>query len=421
MAIHLGLRSILSLVGIVILIIGVWYVDRTWDEQGASAVERSKDKDLKPPVDLEAELDAALRFPLLFLGGWALFAISYFFPTDGGSSLTFSVTAVLAAISALVLSGVGSLPMADAVRHRRAKRKQILSLMFLLSWVALTVFTGLEAENTLETFIFAAAGMVSIVVAMMFLFAHRKMGTVWEKTGAPNPRPVVYNPGGPLFVLGWFLFWLAMASASPEAGDGYLLFDLNLRTAVAFIAGLGVVFAVFAVDYAHDEGAKYVGFGTDGSALGRLVETPIPFIAKWTLFGLVNFISPDNGFASPTIRSILILVICLVMGVFVGVFIQSAIYKADGPLMSMLSVGFVTLLALLAIAVSFAGGAAPYLIVLGVIMVAMSQRHLVQDRKRGNYWIANGEPNPSPIVYSAGALMFPAGWILSSWAISLPA
>ena len=182
-----------------------------------------------------------------------------------------------------------------------------------------------------------------------------------------------------------------------------------------------MVFSVFAVDYAHDEGAKYVGFGTDGSALGRLVETPIPFIAKWTLFGLVNFISPDNGFASPTIRSILILVICLVMGVFVGVFIQSAIYKADGPLMSMLSVGFVTLLALLAIAVSFAGGAAPYLIVLGVIMVAMSQRHLVQDRKRGNYWIANGEPNPSPIVYSAGALMFPAGWILSSWAISLPA
>ena len=54
-------------------------------------------------------------------------------------------------------------------------------------------------------------------------------------------------------------------------------------------------------------------------------------------------------------------------------------------------------------------------------MVAMSQRQLVQDRKRGKYWMANGEPNPSPIVYSVGALMFPAGWILSSWAISLPA
>ena len=135
----------------------------------------------------------------------------------------------------------------------------------------------------------------------------------------------------------------------------------------------------------------------------------------------MNFIGPDNAFASPTIRSILILVICLVMGVFVGVFIQTAIYKGNAPLMSMLSVGFVTLLALLAIAISFAGGAAPYLVVLGVMMVAMSQRQLVQDRKRGKYWMANGEPNPSPIVYSTGALMFPAGWILTSWAISLPA
>ena len=141
----------------------------------------------------------------------------------------------------------------------------------------------------------------------------------------------------------------------------------------------------------------------------------------WTLFGLVNFIDPDNSLAEPTTRTILILVICLVMGVFVGVFIQTAIYKGNAPLMSKLSMGFVTLLALLAIAVSFAGGAAPYLVVPGVIMVAMSQRQLVQDRKRGKYWMANGEPNPSPIVYSVGALMFPAGWILASWAISLPA
>ena len=42
--IQFGLRSLISLVGILTIIIGVWYVDRTWDEKGSAAYARAKAK-----------------------------------------------------------------------------------------------------------------------------------------------------------------------------------------------------------------------------------------------------------------------------------------------------------------------------------------------------------------------------------------
>ena len=53
-----------------------------------------------------------------------------------------------------------------------------------------------------------------IVMSMKVLWKFRKMGDTWEKDGRPNPKPVVYNPGGPMFVFGWFLFWIGMSSST---------------------------------------------------------------------------------------------------------------------------------------------------------------------------------------------------------------
>lgn len=46
--IEFGPRSILSIVGIITLISGVWYVDRTWDEKGSAAYKRAKAKSSDP-------------------------------------------------------------------------------------------------------------------------------------------------------------------------------------------------------------------------------------------------------------------------------------------------------------------------------------------------------------------------------------
>ena len=82
-----------------------------------------------------------------------------------------------------------------------------------------------------------------------------------------------------MFVFGWFLFWVGMAATSDGTADSGLPIYFNLRTALAFFAGCGMVPVVMFVDYAHDEGGKYVGMGTDGAHFGRFLESPIPFLS----------------------------------------------------------------------------------------------------------------------------------------------
>ena len=53
------------------------------------------------------------------------------------------------------------------------------------------------------------------------------------------------------------------------------------RTALSFISGCGMVPVVLLIDYAHDEGAEFLGFGTDGRFFGRFLESPIPFLLFW--------------------------------------------------------------------------------------------------------------------------------------------
>ncbi|MFT7625755.1 MAG: hypothetical protein ACI9WU_004946, partial [Myxococcota bacterium] len=198
------------------------------------------------------DLDAAFPFPVAFLLGWALFALSYLFPTGGGAGMHLGVAELIAAAFSLALGVIASVAMGDAVRHRNASKKQKLSMAFGLSWVGLTIASGLSAGLGAVSFAFCGAGVVSIVASMKILWEHRKMGDSWEQEGKPNPRPVVYNMGGPLFVFGWFLFWVGMSSTASGTADSGLPCYFNARTALAFFAGCGMVPVVMMLDYAHD-------------------------------------------------------------------------------------------------------------------------------------------------------------------------
>jgi hypothetical protein len=242
--------------------------------------------------------------------GWGLFALSYLFPTDGSSTVELAAGSVAAAVFSLALGVIASVPMGDAVRHRNASKKQKLSMAFVLSWVGLTVSSGFSANLGAPSFVLGAAGAVSIIASMRILWKHRKMGDAWEQHGRPNSNPVVYNMGGPLFVFGWFLFWLGMSATPGIATDHSLAIDLNARTALAFFAGCGMVPVVMMMDYAHDEGGEYVGFGTDGSHFGRFFESPIPFVSMWILFGLASLLQPDNSVLMSSPRRWLLVANC---------------------------------------------------------------------------------------------------------------
>ena len=86
--IEIGLRALLSVLGMATLIAGVWHVDRAWDEDGSLAFERFQGQNASATgTSLDSALDAALRPPVLFIIGWALFGAAYLFPRGGGTSL----------------------------------------------------------------------------------------------------------------------------------------------------------------------------------------------------------------------------------------------------------------------------------------------------------------------------------------------
>lgn len=471
---------------------GVWYVDRSWDQKGSAAYYKAAQKAatdapgragvagatapssvmrqrnslavinttgrVQAVVETvteegavrvpTSELDAAFPFPKAFLIGWGFLATSYLFDSNVALpdvALDLTTHNYISIAACLVLSIVASIPMGDAVRNRKPTKKLALSAAFAMSWMVLAVSSGLGSIDPLElrnsglSLGLCLGGAVSIIASMKILWEFRKMGDYWEQNARPNPNPVVYNMGGPLFVFGWLLFFLG--SSSVNAGESVamsvdpakdLAFTLpiffNARTALAFFSGCGMVPIVMMLDNAHDDGGKFVGFGTDGGHFGRFWETPIPFLTAWTLFGLSSFLTLDNHFDLTT-PHLAILGLCAAIGVDAGVLIQTALYEGDMQRKNIFSIPFVLLFIALAVNMGLgpdfdienlqAGGAAMAFAIPGAALCVAGQKTVFGDRIRGDYWMENKQPNPNPNVYSYGEPLFMTGWIFMSIAMSL--
>jgi hypothetical protein len=231
---------------------------------------------------------------------------------------------------------------------------------------------------------------------------------------------ILDNMGGPMFVFGWFLFWVGMCGTSEfdELSAEGLPIYFTFRTLIAFLSGCGMVPVVLVLDYAHDEGAEYVGMGTDGRFFGRFWESAYPFLIAWTLLGVAALLPLEDGI---TTRQWIIFANCILQGIDAGIFIQTALYKGDMASKNKWSIPFVLLFLALAINIGIHGGLALALSLPGAILVIVGQKTVFGDRKRGDYFMQNnGEVNPNPIVYSAGEPLFMTGWILISLAMALP-
>lgn len=411
--------------------------DRLWDEEGSKAYKRaareSKGKSGKKATDSTPlvgdgvtippdELEKAFPFPYAFLLGWTLFGLSYLAPLDaalGSSESEVNWHAIAAAVVSLLLGYIASVPMGDAVQKRNAPKKTFLSLCFVSSWLALVIVSGYGEMTPLHVAL-RAIGAICIIASMKILWKFRKMGDDWEKEGKPNPNPVVYNLGGPLFVFGWFLFWVGMASTTDTEEYGTvpgLPLYFTLRTALAFLSGCGMVPVVMVVDYAHDEGAEFLGFGTDGRYFGRFWESPIPFVSAWALFGFASWFPLGE---KPSTLQCIILVNCAAQGIVAGLLIQNALYKGDMAGKTRWSIPFVLLFLALAAELGHTGGLRLALSLPGAILIIAGQKTVFGDRKRGDYWMETGNVNPNPIVYSYGEPLFMTGWLMMSLVMAMP-
>ena len=174
---QLSPRFLLGLVGAIVLVGGVWHADRSWDEKGSAAYKAAKAKGV--PLSKEA-IDASFPFPWAFLLGWALYAAAYGFPASS-TDIELTTPGMFASGFCVALSIIASIPMAYAVKNRKATLKKLLGLSFVLSWLGLTVSTTLSTGNGAATAIPCALGAFSIVASMKILWKYR---TVWKSTSA---------------------------------------------------------------------------------------------------------------------------------------------------------------------------------------------------------------------------------------------
>jgi hypothetical protein len=150
--------------------------DRKWDEEGSKAYERAaqgiaatSSKDSTPttstPLIPREDLDAAFPLPIAFLIGWTLFGVSYFYPVDGSTDIVVTGTAIVSALVCLALGWIASVPMGDAVQSRNAAKKNVLGMLFVSSWLALTIVSGWGELTTIHV-IFRALGAICIIASM---------------------------------------------------------------------------------------------------------------------------------------------------------------------------------------------------------------------------------------------------------------
>jgi len=469
----IGWRSMIAFFGYLIMQIGLWRTENAWDEQGSLAYIEAAGQDAGvAPETLEAmswnatipedKLKAAFPLPVGFLVGWWVWGISYLFPMDGSTDVDPTAFGIIACVVSFLVSFIASIPMADAVMNRNGQKKMILSLMFLVGWLTLGVMSSLDVSKQLDdmnddsnragVWILCMLGPITIILSQKILFSSRKMGTAWEQDGKPNFHPIVYNMGGPLFVLGWFMLWMG-TSAIPSkvlesklypdhlqfSKDGdemaYIPLFLNWRTFIAFIGGCAMVPVVRFLDYSHDEDGPWLGendegkvfgkwwLGTDGTYFGVFLESPWPFIMAWTCFGIAPMIAYDNSFEAP-VRAILILINCILQGVDAGILIQANLYAGNMAGKQKFSIPFVILFLCLAINIGSRWDWHALIFSLpGAILIILGQKTVFGARKRGDYTMQNpGKANPynQVFVYSWGEVFFMMGWLAICWGASFP-
>lgn len=471
--IFFGWRSGIALLGYLIMQVGLWNAEFKWDEEGSAAyLEAAGQSGSQAPEALEAtpmeatipddKLKAAFPVPWGFLIGWWVWGLSYLFPVNGTIE-DFEPTwaGIVALVVCLFISFVASIPMSDAVMNRDGPKKMKLSLGFLIGWICLGVFSAVDAilslENiksdesadlsTVHQWVCCMLGPFTIILSQKILFASRKMGTLWEESGKPNFHPIVYNMGGPLFVLGWFILWLGTSGVPvdnilktdlymdlPDLPP-YLPIFLNWRTWLAFMGGCAMVPVVRFLDFSHDEDGPWLGendegkvfgkwyLGTDGSYFGVFLESPWPFVMAWTCFGFSSFFAYDNSIDAGW-RQILLLINCLLQGVDAGILIQANLYAGNMEGKQKFSMPFVLLFVLLAINIGSAWRwHALIMSIPGAILIILGQKTVFGARKRGDYTMQNkGQANPyeTVFVYSWGEVFFMMGWIIICWAMSFP-
>lgn len=455
----LGTRAWTSLWGIVWIVAGSWRADRIWDDivddeaepvvtdiaTAASEILDSAYEHMDATYRAVTNTNSAdfKRIHKLFRGpmgvslsiagmGWFFLAVSFLMDCHQLSGWYFSPIAFLSVLVVILLATTQTVFFSLAMHERSVhEHSHFFTFTSFFGYVALGVLVMLDRNDA--PFWLSMVGAGASTVAPNLLWFCRKRGDIYDRAAVLNPRPVLYNVGGPLLVAGWIMFWVAMNCV--VAGNNGMVMHPSLpvywtsRTAVAFEGALVILAAYWASGYAQDE-HDIVGDKSSSSAvndrsvrplnsfpLGRELEMRLAFVVAYLMTAVAAFLPTFSGHH---FWSVLLFLTIVAQGFAVGVQHVLGIRANDKQKLFKWTRVSVVLYALICIFIFLASGfAAGMLALTGSLFMGAGWMLLQTDRKRGEHWMETGQLNPNWTVYSYGVLLFPLGLILFSWGLSI--
>ena len=439
----LNARTIVSLVGILLLVIGNWSWNRIWElyhpeQAGAAAAGNGDYHDmgegrLPPRVNKIAAL------------GWAMLAFSYLLDRRNWMEFDHDVSMVhyLAIFLILAVGVLQSYFIPQSLVNGTTDDMKVLHISIF--------FLSILTDGFLNTYFYPGApswmgpvGGLCITSAPYFLFVARRKGESVESeqnseqginsANIPEDRVYTFNLGGPITVIGWFLWWVSMNCVYIIPDKYYLQIYISDRTYVAFAGAALVILVYWMVGYALDATAPMndkkdavdmiknaPAFGAGTVFFGDADEIPVATVFAWGVFGFCAF-WPFIVDWEPFV----------VFTIFLGVGFSIAMQQTKGmrghDIVAVTRWGRCADVGMLlnTVVIGFYGRAmAVSLMFVGFLLTSYGMIALRADCKIGRVWLQQQDatiPDMSPgrlQVYSYGALAFPLGMIALAWGLSV--
>lgn len=271
-----------------------------------------------------------------------------------------------------------------------------------------------------------------MALAPLLLWRARAFGDTFDSEGRRNPRPILYNFGGPLLIFGWFLFWIGMNCCYyyPGTWDAYIYIASGFRMLMSCVAGVTIILAGWTIGYGLDELENETGlvetaegllnasaFGLNGWFCGFAYEIKVVSIIAWAPLGLASFYPHVWGDYTDWI----LLLTTGAMGYSMAMIQEQGLRMVDGDKVELWSTRSDIVLAVIALLIPLQRGSHYFAYVLsigGALAFALGRRYLLRDQKRGIHWILSHEIQV-PNVFSYGVLLSPLGALLLSWAVTM--
>lgn len=268
------------------------------------------------------------------------------------------------------------------------------------------------------------------------------MGVTWDFDGKPATRVSPQHLGALSFIFGFFLIWIGTNAV--QYIDGAVAYTfvpiyLNYRTWFVFVSGLFIIVpANLALDYAFDTGSKPVEFlggwlyRLDGSTFKEaskefpyfsleyfavILESPWLLVSGWILFGLSAFMPFGAGFST---QKLFACVVGCLIGIVYGLQVLPAYWNGDLALYKRWNYVYYSLTVLLFTAIGIDGQGPLISSMIGVFLILLGQYFEMLEKKRGKFWIQNGESNPREFAFSYGNPTQVLGWIILCMGMSIP-